>query len=43
MYDNLEIIKFDHEGRGIGYLNGKTIFVDNTIPGDIVNISIKKN
>ncbi len=41
--NEIEIMKFDHEGRGIGYLNGKTIFVDNTIPGDIVNINIRKN
>lgn len=41
--NEIEIIKFDHEGRGIGYLNGKTVFVENSIPGDIVSISIKKS
>ena len=41
--ENVEIIKFDHEGRGICYMDGKTVFVENTVPGDIVNICIKKN
>ena len=43
---NVEILKFDNCGRGIGYLNDKIIFVPKSIPGDIVNIEItleKKN
>lgn len=43
MYENVNIIKFDHEGRGICFIDGKTVFVENTVPGDIVNISIKKS
>jgi len=43
---NVEIIKFDNIGRGIGYLNDKIIFVPKSVPGDIVNVKItleKKN
>jgi len=36
----VEIVKFDNNGRGIGYLNDKIIFVPKTVPGDIVNIEI---
>ena len=35
---NVEIIKFDNFGNGIGYLNDKIIFVPKTIPGDIVEV-----
>lgn len=40
---DLEIEKFDHEGRGLGFYNGKIVFVDGTIPGDVVNVNIVKN
>lgn len=38
----LYVEKFDHDGRGIGYIDDKIIFIDNTIPGDKVIIKIKK-
>lgn len=44
--DKLEIVSLDHQGRGIGKLEGKTIFVENALPGEIVNVDIitsKKN
>ena len=37
----VEIVKFDNLGRGIGYLNDKIIFVPKTVPGDIVTVNIK--
>ena len=43
---NIEIVKFDNNGRGIGYVDGKIIFVPKTVPGDIVNVKVtieKKN
>lgn len=43
---NVEIVKFDNLGRGIGYVNDKIIFIPKTVPGDIVNVKIiceKKN
>lgn len=43
---NIEIVKFDNSGRGIGYLNDKIIFVPKSVPGDIVSVEItleKKN
>ena len=43
---NVEIVKFDNKGRGIGYINNKIIFIPKSIPGDIVDVEIvmeKKN
>lgn len=37
------IEKFDHEGRGIGYIDRKTIFVENTVPGDLVKVTLIKD
>ncbi len=42
----VEIVKFDNMGRGIGYLNNKIVFVPKTVPGDIVklkDVKEKKN
>ena len=42
----MEIVKYDHNGRGITYLNDKIVFVPNTIIGEDVDIKIvleKKN
>lgn len=42
----LEIIRLDHQGRGIGTINNKIIFIPNTIPGEIIEYKItneKKN
>ncbi len=42
----VEIVKFDNNGRGIAYLNDKIVFVPKSVPGDILNIEItleKKN
>ena len=36
------IEKFDHLGRGIAYVDGKIIFIPNTIIGDIVDATITK-
>ena len=41
-YMNVEIVKFDNFGNGIGYLNDKIIFVPKTIPGDKVEVKILK-
>lgn len=42
----IEINNLDHNGRGIGRLNEKVVFVENALPGEIVEIRIleeKKN
>ena len=42
----MEIIKYDHKGRGITYINNKIVFIPNTIIGEDVLIEItqdKKN
>ena len=36
----IEITSLDHNGRGIGKINNKIIFVENAIPGEIVEITI---
>ena len=38
----IEVIKFDNLGRGIGYINNKIIFIPKTIPGDVVDVQITK-
>lgn len=35
----VEIVRLNHNGDGIGYLNGKIVFVPKTIVGDVVLIS----
>ncbi len=42
----IEVVKFDNLGRGIGYLNNKIVFIPKSIPGDILNVELtleKKN
>ena len=34
------ITKLNHSGEGIGYIDGKIVFIPKTIPGDIVEIKI---
>lgn len=44
--NDVEIVSLDHQGRGIGKLEGKTIFVENALPKEIVNVDViasKKN
>lgn len=38
-----EIIRLNHNGEGIGQIDGKIVFVPKTIPGDIVEVSVEKN
>ena len=38
--EQVEIIDFDHLGRGLAKLDGKVIFIPNTIPGEIVSFTI---
>lgn len=40
MSETIKITDLSHDGRGIGRLNGKTIFVEGAIPGDEVSIRI---
>ena len=40
--NNIEIVRLDDLGRGIGYIDKKVVFVPNTLIGEIVNIEILK-
>ncbi len=37
---NIEIVRLDDSGRGIGYIGEKIIFVPKTLPGDILDAKI---
>ncbi len=39
----VEIYKLNHQGKGITYIDNKIVFVNNVLPGEIVNIKILKN
>ena len=39
---NVEIIKFDHFGRGIARIDNKVYFVNNALPKEIVKIKVIK-
>ena len=39
MYDVL-IDRLDHQGRGIGYIDGKIVFVKNALPGENVKVKV---
>lgn len=39
MSEPLKIESLDHEGRGVGHLDGKTIFVEGALPGEVVRYS----
>lgn len=40
--DLVKIVRMDHFGRGIGYINGKIVFVPNTLVGEEVTVEIIK-
>ena len=42
--DDMEILidRLDHQGRGIGYINDKITFVENALPGEVVDVEIIK-
>ncbi len=36
----LNIIRLDHHGRGIAFIDGKIVFVDNALPGEKVKVEV---
>lgn len=38
----IEIVKFDNLGRGIGYINNKIVFIPKSVPGDFLEIDLVK-
>ena len=43
LIDSLEITGLTHDGRGVARHNGKTIFVNQAVPGDIVKVKITQS
>lgn len=41
--NDVKIYELDHQGRGIGKINNKIIFVKNALPNEIVRVKIIKN
>ncbi|WP_024852158.1 23S rRNA (uracil(1939)-C(5))-methyltransferase RlmD [Hydrogenovibrio kuenenii] len=41
--EQIEITDLSHDGRGIGRVDGKTIFIEGAIPGDIVSARIMQS
>ena len=39
----IEILKLDHQGRGIGKINNKIIFIKNALPKELVEVKIEKD
>ena len=39
----INIEKFDHEGRGIGFINNKVVFVEKALPSEQVDLKIIKD
>ena len=39
---NIEIIRMDNQGRGIGFYNNKIVFIPNTLPEELVEFTIEK-
>ena len=40
---DLKIVKMDHMGRGIGYIEKKICFVENALPGEVVKVEITRD
>lgn len=38
MKDTVRILKLDHFGRGVAQVNGKTLFVENALDGEVVDV-----
>lgn len=43
LLQDLEIVKVADKGLGMGYHEGKVIFVERTVPGDVVEVQLFKN
>jgi len=41
-HNQIQIESLTHDGRGVARIDGKTIFVTNAVPGDIVSLRITK-
>ncbi|WP_029407899.1 23S rRNA (uracil(1939)-C(5))-methyltransferase RlmD [Thiomicrorhabdus sp. Milos-T2] len=42
LHHAIKIERLTHDGRGVAHLNGKTVFVADTVPGDRVSLKITK-
>lgn len=42
LHKAIAIERLTHDGRGVARIDGKTVFVSNTVPGDIISLKIRK-
>ena len=42
LLENLSVTEYAAEGKSLAKLNGKVIFIEGAIPGDIVDVLLKK-
>lgn len=40
LFKSIEITNLSHDGRGIGRVDGKTVFVEGAIPGDVISAKL---
>lgn len=43
VYSGLKIEGLTHDGRGVGHINGKAVFIENALPDEVVDIKIQQD
>lgn len=43
VYSGLKIEGLTHDGRGVGHINGKAVFIENALPNEVVDIKIQQD
>jgi len=41
-HESITVDSLTHDGRGVARINGKTVFIENAIPGDVISLRITK-
>lgn len=43
IYSGLKVEGLTHDGRGVGHINGKAVFIENALPDEVVDIKIQQD